>query len=139
MQKTLNKEKNLGIDMEKSPINRPPSGKISVGLIVLGLLLFLLCFFLYTSIFYIILGIIFILFGITARKSKGYTASALIFLCLSIPILSVYSLIKVNLGRFTLEQFLFVFVAAAFIFLLFYTLSFIRLIRNMKYFKGKVR
>lgn len=125
--------------MEKSPKNRLQSGKISVSLIVLGILFNLLSFFIYTSLIYIIVGIIFVLLGITARKSRSHTLAALITLCLSIPILPVYSFIKVNLNRFTLEQFLIVLGVAAFLFLLFYTLSFIRLIKNLKYFKDKVR
>lgn len=130
--------------MEEPKKSRTKPIKISLALCILGLLLCLWSFFIYPSIFYIFPGISFILLSFTAKKSKEFAWVALIMLCISIPVLPVYSffkfnLFKVNLGRFTLEQFLILFALTIIIFLILYIISFIRLIKNLKYFLHSAR
>jgi len=118
--------------------------KMSMGLCILGLLLCLWSFFIYPSVLYVFLGISFILLSFTAKKNKELTWNALIMLCISFPVLPVYSvfkfnLFKVNLSRFTLEQFLILLALIIIIFLILYIISFIRLIKNLKYFRDNAR
>ena len=118
--------------------------KISLALCILGLSLCLWSFFIYPSVFYIFPGISFILLSFTAKKSKEFNWVALIMLCISFLVLPAYSffkfnLFKVNLGYFTLEQFLILFALTIIILLILYIISFIRLIKNLKYFGDNAR
>lgn len=112
--------------------NITKSTKINLELFILGLLLCLWSIFIYLSVIYIFSGISFILLSIIVKKSKEFTWTTLIMLCISFFFLPIYSFFKVDLGSFTLEQFLILFPVAIVLFLIIYIFSFIKLIKKLK-------
>jgi len=112
--------------------NRTKSIQISFGLFILGFSLCLWSIFIYVSIVYIFTGMSFILLSFFVERSKVVAWVALIMLCLSLVFLPVYSFFKVDLGSFTLEQFLILFPVTIITFLILYIFSFIKLIKNLK-------
>ena len=71
--------------------------KMSVDLCILGLLLCVWSFFIYSSILYIFPGVSFILLSFAVKKSKEFTWVTLIMLSIFFLVLPIHSFFKFKL------------------------------------------